>query len=113
MLDAEVDELEIATMDLRQAPEPECGDVTNWPPLRLAFSSDTVLPTPLVADDTSLAAAWSDYEFPDRPPEVNAPQSAIPDDEEPVLIVEDDNLPPKPPVRREEYRNLFSRLRSG
>ncbi len=32
---------------------------------------------------------------------------------EPVLIVEDDTLAPTAPVRREEYRNLFSRLRSG
>ncbi|HEX5472468.1 MAG TPA: AAA family ATPase [Lacipirellulaceae bacterium] len=35
---------------------------------------------------------------------------------DPVLIVEDDATvpgPPKPPVRREEYRQLFSRLRSG
>ena len=37
-------------------------------------------------------------------------------DDEPVLIIEDDApvpAPHKPPVRREEYRNLFSRLRSG
>lgn len=37
-------------------------------------------------------------------------------DEAPVLIIEDDvptPAPPNPPVRREEYRNLFSRLRSG
>jgi hypothetical protein len=36
-------------------------------------------------------------------------------DELPVLVIEEDapqNSPP-PPVRREEYRNLFSRLRSG
>jgi hypothetical protein len=33
-------------------------------------------------------------------------------EDEPILIVEDDNAP-KSPVRREEYRNLFSRLRSG
>ncbi len=37
-------------------------------------------------------------------------------DDDPVLIVEDDAPMPgprKPPVRREEYRQLFSRLRSG
>jgi hypothetical protein len=35
--------------------------------------------------------------------------------EAPVLIIEDDAARhcPQPPVRREEYRNLFSRLRSG
>jgi hypothetical protein len=35
------------------------------------------------------------------------------DNEQPVLIVEDDHPSPHPPVRREEYRNLFSRLRGG
>jgi hypothetical protein len=35
--------------------------------------------------------------------------------ESPVLLVEEDCLPSRanPPVRREEYRHLFSRLRSG
>jgi hypothetical protein len=34
--------------------------------------------------------------------------------ESPIVIVEDDNTKtPTPPVRREDYRHLFSRLRSG
>jgi hypothetical protein len=35
--------------------------------------------------------------------------------EPPVVVIEDDNAKnsPTPPVRREDYRNLFSRLRSG
>jgi type II secretory pathway predicted ATPase ExeA len=42
--------------------------------------------------------------------------SEVPLDENPVLIVEDDTTVPgprRPPARREEYRQLFSRLRSG
>ena len=36
-------------------------------------------------------------------------------DESPMIIIDDDTLPepPKPAVRREDYRHLFSRLRSG
>ncbi|HVT29323.1 MAG TPA: AAA family ATPase [Lacipirellulaceae bacterium] len=49
--------------------------------------------------------------------DVSAPQQADASvEEDPVLIIEDDStVPParKPPVRREEYRQLFSRLRSG
>jgi type II secretory pathway predicted ATPase ExeA len=60
---------------------------TIWPPLRIADLSDAPTATPL----------------------------ALPEfDGKPVLIVEDDAAPlagPKSLVRREEYRNLFSRLR--
>lgn len=34
-------------------------------------------------------------------------------DDSPILIIEEDVSTPPAPVRREEYRNLFSRLRSG
>lgn len=50
----------------------------------------------------------------DSPAAFAEPMHAI--DDEPVLIIEEDAptpAPHKPPVRREEYRNLFSRLRSG
>jgi type II secretory pathway predicted ATPase ExeA len=49
----------------------------------------------------------------EAPPASRAAAGSI--DDEPVLIVEDDAdavMPAKSPVRREEYRNLFSRLRS-
>jgi hypothetical protein len=85
---------EIATTSDELAQE---ADAT-WPPLRIADLSDAI-PAP--------------------------PESMALIDDEPVLIIEDDAPPPAPPkapaspnaakapVRREEYRNLFSRLRSG
>ncbi len=77
------DESEAASEDAKLA------DDATWPPLRIADVSDA----PAV--------------FPTRVPAVH---------DDPVLIIEDDApvpASPKPPVRREEYRNLFSRLRSG
>jgi hypothetical protein len=62
---------------------------STWPPLRIADVSES-------------------------PAIFREPVDSV--DDEPVLIVEDDApvpAPHKPPVRREEYRNLFSRLRSG
>jgi hypothetical protein len=67
---------------------PQEADST-WPPLRIADVSDSTAGYPEVAHSTN---------------------------DEPVLIIEDDApapAPSKPPVRREEYRHLFSRLRSG
>ena len=65
-----------------------------------AHESDSIWPPLRIADVTDSHAA-----LPDMAPSV---------DDEPVLIIEDDAAAPhKPPVRREEYRNLFSRLRSG
>jgi type II secretory pathway predicted ATPase ExeA len=75
--------------DLDDAAEEAVRTATSRPALRIADVSDA--PTSL----------------PQLEPDV---------DEDPVLIIEDDAptpAPPKPPVRREEYRNLFSRLRSG
>jgi hypothetical protein len=40
-------------------------------------------------------------------------ENAAIETENPVLVIEDDAPQSGPPVRREEYRNLFSRLRSG
>jgi hypothetical protein len=62
-------------------------------------------------------ASWPPLRIADVPDASSAaPELALPIDHEPVLIIEDDApapAPPKAPVRREEYRNLFSRLRSG
>ena len=62
---------------------------SNWPPLRIAEVSDIpAMPSQLMTSP----------------------------DEEPVLIIEDDAVvlaSPNATVRRDEYRNLFSRLRSG
>jgi len=62
---------------------------SSWPPLRIADVSDS---------------------------HATIPEQVRLIDDDPVLIIEDDApapAPHKPPVRREEYRNLFSRLRSG
>jgi hypothetical protein len=78
-----VEEVEAAPKEAAQE-----ADLT-WPPLRIADLSDS-------------------------PASLPEPVHSI--DDEPVLIIEDDAptpAPHKPAVRREEYRNLFSRLRSG
>lgn len=100
-------------------------ETVEWPPLRIAvvsessagvFESDYV-PTPA----TSSSSAWN---MPQDDSTTWSPQDnsssmergedkTLAKEEEPVLIVEDDTLAPTAPVRREEYRNLFSRLRSG
>ncbi len=105
MLESEDDDLEIATM--AGADEPP-----QWPPLRLAVVSDS---KPFVSavdpEELDTEATWSRN---DTPHWSDAVVSKVSDEiEEPVLIVEDDTAVPKSPVRREEYRNLFSRLRSG
>ena len=115
----------------------------EWPPLRLAIVSDPapLQAIPLVAPattDTARAGAVAGAIDPaspvdgvaqvwpaevtarlaPRPRSVNVYDITPADrlDALPVLIIEDD-LPvvpaTKPPVRREEYRHLFSRLRSG
>jgi hypothetical protein len=111
MIDAEVDEFEIASMELLP-PEPLAqADPADWPGLRLAVVSDFAQPpTPALSSETSPTMSWSPKgSMYDEDPS----ETMIQPDEEPVLIVEDDHPTPKSPVRREEYRNLFSRLRGS
>ena len=80
-----------AVEDRRSRQPEEVAQETDltWPPLRIADVSDSPVAFPEPVDSNN---------------------------DEPVLIIEDDApvpAPHKPPVRREEYRNLFSRLRSG
>jgi hypothetical protein len=99
MLDADIDDFEITAMDLLATEPPKVEDATSWPPLRLAVVSDSAPPPPWPRNDSPNFDVVLD--------------DAIADEEEPVIIVEDDAPLPQAPVRREEYRNLFSRLRSG
>jgi type II secretory pathway predicted ATPase ExeA len=87
---------------------------TSWPRLRLAEVGDVapreqLPPFAASANRTSGAADISpqiaSQSYSHVPPVV----------EDPILIIDEENAvdPSRPPVRREEYRNLFSRLRSG
>lgn len=108
MLDADVDDVDDATEDLQSTELPSAQDTTNWPPLRLAIVSDSApLPPNPESNETP---TWS---LNDSGHYDDATDDSIADDEEPILIVEDDAATSNSPVRREEYRNLFSRLRSG
>jgi len=91
---------------------------TNRPRLRLADVPDA---TP---SEHLSPAATSAPQSPHRADSLGSDLSAFAtnnadapliEDESPVLVVEDDSSPnpSQPPVRREEYRHLFSRLRSG
>lgn len=96
---------------------PDLDDTTNWPPLRLAVVSEAapLNPVPLLAPSTRVgglgAAALAAMTAADITRGAGKPFAP----EAPVLVVEEDGLPGQrgPAVRREEYRNLFSRLRSG
>ena len=97
-------------MELLAPESTEADEVTNWPPIRLAVVSDSAPSTAAENPVESDTASWSRTDTPYWN-DAALPGAGI--DEVPVLIVEDDNPAPKSPVRREEYRNLFSRLRSG
>jgi hypothetical protein len=122
--EAEMDDLPPSALPGKPPVEADKGGASNWPPLRLAFGLDSPLVDPKSAFEETMrsSAAWAE-----PPKELPAParshandeQAAATSpaakavDEDPVLIVEDDPVVPPAPVRREEYRNLFSRLRSG
>ena len=122
MLDADGDDYEIAAMELAAKEIIVADEPTDWPPLRLAIVSDSAPNTTpsetADAEETFASVAWNvpraaTWSRDDLPYADTALPEALSHDEQPVLIVEDDIPAPQPPVRREEYRNLFSRLRSG
>lgn len=115
----------------------------HWPPLRLAVVSDvaTLQPVPLIRSagpGVVTATAAFDPVMPEAAPadccddvvdrasaraaaDVAIPSAAAVQGsrsqvaEAPVLVIEEepDETPATPPVRRQEYRQLFSRLRGG
>jgi type II secretory pathway predicted ATPase ExeA len=112
----------------------ECD--SNWPPIRLAVVEDAapLKPVPLIAPPGGpviTGAASFDPVMPEAEPpagfcyesalraarrgqsEMANPEPSF--DEDPILVIEDDSIEvqPCPPVRRESYKHLFSRLRSG
>jgi hypothetical protein len=126
MADEDLDDAEIEL----ESPKPTKPDsredaAGDWPPLRLAVVSDVPVNLPaldkIAARDRVESTDWnvplSGCEQRDTWSRSDSSHTDSRDEfvhhEEPVLIVEDDNPKPKSPVRREEYRNLFSRLRSG
>jgi type II secretory pathway predicted ATPase ExeA len=126
VLDADLDDGDAATTDYTES-DSTPREAINWPPLRLAIVSDS-LPTEVPSETPAeLAEIESFISAPDRNglqptpwahdaranEDIGANASVVNLDEPPVLILEDDDPAPNPPVRREEYRNLFSRLRSG
>jgi hypothetical protein len=92
--------------------------LADRPRLRLADVPDATLSDHLSPASTAAPKA------PDRSDSLNSVVSAFAsrkaetpkiEDECPVLVIEEDapQNSPQSPVRREEYRHLFSRLRSG
>jgi type II secretory pathway predicted ATPase ExeA len=116
-----IDELESYHAIPSRVPDPD--DLIDeldphWPPIRLAFAG--------AVEDYNGAAASVDVEdgveWPTSVRSSDSGRAKEPmSNEPPVLVVEDDDdgtpgptyEPPRSTVRRQEYRRLFSRLRSG
>lgn len=127
MADTEAQDVPIKTpAAASRAGNTSVREATEWPPLRIAVVSDLapgtveseLLPSPANQAASAWTAfqdevpAWSAEAAPTSVEPAAKPETLV-EQEGPVLIVEDDIPAPKSPVRREEYRNLFSRLRSG
>jgi hypothetical protein len=125
MAEDDVDDAEIELESSEPTADSRPAAPSDWPPLRLAVVSDAPINLPTLdkisGSSRSESTEWNvprgEYAERDswsRSDSSHAETSGqFASDEDPVLIVEDDNPAPKSPVRREEYRNLFSRLRSG
>jgi hypothetical protein len=90
--------------------------------LSFAFDLPDILPdTGAARAESDVPATKTDIVWPSlriaNVPEIPPPAfPPVPIDDDPVLIIEDDAPVPAPAkslVRRHEYQNLFSRLRSG
>lgn len=126
-LEPSVVQIDDITVEPLVADPPGEQETANWPPLRLAIVSDAGPrpPTPkfTTTDDrpSSIARAYGQVEHGDTSDwscnDLSSTNITIDDvdmvDEAPVLIIEDEPTTLTPPVRREQYRHLFSRLRSG
>jgi type II secretory pathway predicted ATPase ExeA len=89
-----------------------------WPPLRLAIVSEPapLQPIPLVPPGRKKMTRAVSHSCGSRPPEhlhETVPDTFFGAEEEPPILLVEEEPSPQPPVRRENYRNLFSRLRSG
>ena len=110
---AEVDE-DIADDDTLLDP-PSFTLTSGRPQLRLADVPEA-MQMELIQSTSSLTDWSADSVTGTLSPPSSAIEPAVEalHDESSILVIESDSAPPPtPPVRREEYRNLFSRLRSG
>jgi hypothetical protein len=109
-LDAGFGEYETVTTDLPSAdPTAQLNSLgaPDWPPLRLVATSDR----PTVEADADEFDRPNRWNCDDSLRWNDAASSLTAEDDDPILVVEDDDPSTRSPVRRVEYRNLFSRLR--
>jgi len=102
---ADLTDLAIDELAIDELEDSSDESTFDWPPLRLAVVSEAATQSPISPARDDLMAAF-------RFDDIKSQSLGF---DSPVLIVEDEATPGpgKPPVRREDYRHLFSRLRSG
>jgi len=102
----ELEDVEIAAIDPAADAALPDESPTNRPRLRLAVVSESAAPEPFPTGPLSAPT----------PPMGRVASDSPADFEIPILIIEDEATAAEhagPPVRRETYQHLFSRLRSG